>query len=153
MPISTGKNLYSGVYGGVFYNIKTGEVISVQPELVYSGQGVKGEGGKIVLSYINLTPLVRYNNAGFFVGIGPQVGFLLSAKSKPDGGSGEDIKDQLKGTDIAAVIATGYELASGIGFYARYNHGLTTISDDSNDKIFNRVFQIGLRYRINTNKK
>jgi len=146
-----GKKALVGFYGGVFYNIACGETFSVQPELVYSGQGAKyeefGIEAKIVLSYINLTPLARFNtSSGFFVGVGPQLGFLLSAKGKVDGQDDEDIKDQLKGIDIGGAIAAGYELENGFGFYARYNHGFTTISDNSDEKVFNRVFQVGVRY-------
>ncbi len=151
------KKSLLGFYGGVYYNIACGETFSFQPELVYSGQGVKyeygGEEAKIVLGYINLTPLARFNtSSGFFVGVGPQFGFLMSAKTKADGEDDEDIKDDVKGIDIAAAIAAGYELASGFGFYARYNHGFIKLDDTSSEeKVFNRVFQIGLRYTLKMN--
>lgn len=149
-----GKKALLGFYGGAFYNIACGETFSVQPELVYSGQGAKydfmGFESKLVLSYINLTPLARFNtSSGFFVGVGPQLGFLLSAKAKAEGQDDEDVKDQLKGIDIAGAVAAGFEFESGFGFYARYNHGFTTISDQSDTKVFNRVFQVGLRYSFN----
>jgi len=128
----------------------------VQPELVYSAQGAKyemsGISAKVALNYLNLTPLLRYNSSGFFVGVGPQIGFLMSAKTKVDGADDEDIKDNLKGVDFAAAIAAGYEFENGFGFYARYNHGLSTISDVSDEKVFNRVFQIGLRYSLKPSK-
>jgi len=152
-----GKKSLIGPYFGVFYNVKCGDMFSIQPELVYSAQGAKyevlGEKAKIAASYINLTPLFRLNtSSGFFVGVGPQIGFLMSAKIKADGEEDQDVKDDMKGTDIAAAIAVGYEMKSGFGFYARYNHGLTTVADDDDSKVFNRVFQVGLRYAINTGK-
>jgi|EndMetStandDraft_4_1072995.scaffolds.fasta_scaffold83913_1 hypothetical protein len=151
------KKSLLGPYFGVFYNIKASEMFSIQPELVYSMQGVKYEDdpfkAKYALSYLNLTPLLRYNNpSGFFAGIGPQIGFLLSGKYKEDGEDDVDIKDELKGIDIGAAIALGYELKSGFGFYARYNHGFTTVVDDDDTKIFNRVIQVGVRYQLKVNK-
>jgi Outer membrane protein beta-barrel domain len=148
-----GKKSLMGIYGGVYYNLELSENISVQPELVYSGQGVKyeasGTTAKVVLGYVNLTPLLRYNSSGgFFVGIGPQIGFLTSAKTKVDGESDEDVKDQFKGTDFAAVIAIGFEMENGFGVYARYNHGISKIPDASDVKVYNRVFQVGLRYNL-----
>jgi hypothetical protein len=145
-----GKKSLIGPYFGIFYNVKCGGMFSFQPELVYSGQGVKfedlGEEAKLVANYLNLTALARLNtSSGFFVGFGPQIGFLMSAKLKADGDE-VDFKDDMKGSDIAAALAVGYELKSGFGFYARYNHGLSSVADDSDTKVFNRVIQIGLRY-------
>jgi hypothetical protein len=156
-----GKKSLIGAYFGAFYNIKASEMFSVQPELVFSMQGVKYKDEDFdfeetfKINYINLTPLLRYNNpSGFFAGIGPQIGFLLSGKLKEEGEEEVDIKDELKGIDIAAALAVGYELKSGFGFYARYNHGFTSIVDDEDDdvKIFNRVFQVGVRYQLKLNK-
>ena len=153
-----GKKSLLGPYFGVFYDIKVSDMFSIQPELVYSIQGVKYEESgfkqKIPLSYLNLTPLLRYNNpSGFFAGIGPQIGFLLSAKVKEDGEDDIDIKDELKSVDIAAVLAVGYELKGGFGFYARYNHSLTSLADESDIKVFNRVFQLGIRYKFTLKKE
>lgn len=152
-----GKKALLGPYFGVFYNIKASDMFSVQPELVYSMQGVKYEISgfkvKVPTSYLNLTPLLRYNNpSGFFVGVGPQIGFLLSAKVKEDGEDDVDIKDEMKGVDFAAALAIGYELKNGFGFYARYNHGLSKIPDADDSKVFNRVFQVGVRYAFKMEK-
>ena len=145
-----GKKSLIGPHFGIFYNAKLTEMFSIQPDLVYSAQGVKyevlGVEVKAATSYINLTGLVRLNtSSGFFVGLGPQIGFLMSAKAKTEGADDEDFKDDMKGTDFAAALAAGFELESGFGFYARYNHGLSTIAEDDS-KAYNRVFQVGLRY-------
>ncbi|MBL7740608.1 MAG: PorT family protein [Chitinophagaceae bacterium] len=151
------KKALLGPYFGVFYNIKASDMFSVQPELVYSMQGVRYENSgfevKIPASYLNLTPLFRYNNpSGFFVGVGPQIGFLLSAKVKEDGEDDVDIKDDLKGIDFSAALAAGYELKNGFGFYVRYNHGLSQIPDEDDVKVYNRVFQVGVRYAFKMEK-
>ena len=157
--IGADKSSKIGFYGGLFYNAAFADMFSVQPELVFSTQGAKFEDlgieVKFNLAYMNFTPLLRWNHeSGFFLGTAPQVGFLLSAKSKVDSDE-EDIKDDLKGVDFAWVLAAGYEMESGFGFYARYNHGLSTLDDADTDasKVFNRVFQIGLRYAFNKGSK
>ncbi|NJO25381.1 MAG: PorT family protein, partial [Bacteroidia bacterium] len=121
---------------------------------VYSKEGAQDKDNsdyKIHLDYINITALFRYNSRGFFVGIGPQLGVLGSAKVKYMGNS-DDIKDDLKSTNIAAAIAAGYELPNGLGFYARYNLGLVNIGSESGDDIKTTGINIGLRFSLNPEK-
>jgi hypothetical protein len=154
---SDGKKANVQLYFGAYYNIALSDNISLQPELVYSGQGAKWEEGgdkaKLNLAYLNFTPLFRYNfPGGFFVGMAPQVGFLSSAKWKYDGEE-IDVKDDVKSIDFSGALALGYMLPNGFGFYARYAHGFTSIDkEDSDSKIFNRVFSVGLRYNIGGSK-
>jgi hypothetical protein len=154
---SDDKKSKLGIYGGVFYNHKLSSNFSLQPELVYSAQGVKFEEGdnKAVykLNYINLTPLVRWNSSsGFFVGVGPQVGFLMSANYEENDEDGEDIKDLFKGIDFAGVVALGFETKKGIGAYARFNLGLSNIIDEDDADVKNSVFQVGLRFNFGAMK-
>ncbi len=60
---------------------------SLQPEVLYSGQGAKFSDslvtGKLNYGYLNVPVLFKYQHAsGLFAETGPQVGFLLSAKEK-----------------------------------------------------------------------
>lgn len=139
---------------GVYYNAAVGDKFSIQPEVGYSPQGIKlessGISGKILLDYLSLGALARWNSgSGFYLGTGPQLGFLLSAKTKVDGQPDEDIKDQLKSSDFAWMFRAGYDLPGGFGFYAGFNLGLTTIDDSSPaDDVKNRVIQVGIRYNL-----
>ena len=84
---------------------------------------------------------------GFSLELGPQVGFLLSAKEEFDGESDEDIKDFIKGTDFGVNFGIGYQMETGLNFGARYNLGLSDIPEDSGgDSIKNGVFQISVGY-------
>jgi hypothetical protein len=153
-----GKKVNVQLYGGVYYNYAFHDNFSIQPELVYSGQGAVSEVSssktKLNLAYLNFTPLLRYNTpSGFFVGLGPQIGFNISAKIKYDDDTEDDIKDDVKGTDFAGALALGYQLPNGFGFYARYNHSFTTIDKEDSDKLYNRVFSVGLRYSFGASKK
>ncbi len=137
---------------GAFVKFHLTEAISLQPELYYSGQGAKsdnpGEKGKINLGYLNLPVLFQYNvKGGFFAETGPQIGFLLSAKAKPDGGGSVDIKDAFKKTDFDWAFGVGYLTPMNLGINARYNLGLGNIVDGSGDgKAHNSVIQVGVFY-------
>lgn len=139
-----------GLNAGAFVEIPVAEKFSVKPELVYSLQGAKGEDDsdeKLNLSYINIPVLAKYNIAeGFFAETGPQIGFLVSAKAK-DGDDDTDVKDAFKSTDFSWALGLGYELPAGFGINARYNFGLSKITEiESETK--NGVFQVGVFYKF-----
>src|ERR1700754_1201103 len=59
-----------GINGGLQASLHLNEMFSVNPEAVYSSQGVKAEegDGSINLNYINVPVLLQYNNpSGLFV--------------------------------------------------------------------------------------
>ena len=132
--------------GGALVKIPLADALSLQPEVVYSGQGAKFDGGKISLNYINVPVLATYTlPVGVFFQTGPQIGFLMSAKQKVDGEDAVDIKSQLKSTDFSWAIGAGYLVTSAnIGFNVRYNLGLSKLADGGDSK--NTVFQVGVFY-------
>jgi hypothetical protein len=138
-----------GFHLGGLLNVPVAESFSVQPELVFSLQGVKYDGdAKVNMSYLNIPILAKYTTkAGFFAETGPQLGFLLSAKSKVDGESG-NVKDYFKKTDFSWALGIGYQSQSNIGVNARFNFGLSKLDADGEVKMFNRVFQVGLFYLL-----
>ena len=130
-----------GFHLGAVAEISIADKFSFQPELLFSTQGVKfeesGEGytyeSKTKLNYLNIPLMAKfYIIEGLSIEAGPQVGFLMSAKAKGEetdsfGGVtetfeyDEDIKDDIKGTDIGINVGAGYKLDSGLFFNARYN--------------------------------
>ncbi len=143
-----------GFHFGAFYQIPVSNGISVQPEVAYSAEGAKvsgdGSSGSYNLGSLNLAALFRYNfQGGFNLATGPQYGILLSAKEKEDGDS-YDAKDSFKGGNFAWAFTAGYDLPTGLGFYARYNLGLANIVDESDVDVKSSTIQIGLRYNISS---
>ena len=139
-----------GFNAGAVAKISVSEAFSVQPELVFSTQGSKFDGGgdaALKFNYINLPILAQYNTSGFVIETGPQFGFLMSAKFD-DGDDDVDIKDELKGLDISWAIGAAYLTESGFGVNARFNLGLSNISDSDEGKIKNSVIQIGVFYLL-----
>ncbi len=154
-----GKKSLLGIYIGVYYNMSLNKQFSIQPELVYSAQGVRyefsGQEEKITANYINFTPFFRYNTpGGFFLGTGPYIGFLMSAEFKEQGQPDIDIKDDLKSMDFGWGFGAGFSSKGGLGFDLRFNLGLSTIDDDPNPiDIMHRVFSVGIHYGIAPSKK
>jgi len=141
-----------GFNAGFLANISLPGKFSLQPEVVYSGQGTKmtspDGNGNINLGYVNVPVLLKYKTAmGFFVEAGPQAGFLLSAKAKSAGVT-TDIKDSFKSTEIAGVFGLGYMSPLNIGVDARYNLGLSNLdkSSISTSTAKNGVIQIAVFY-------
>jgi hypothetical protein len=143
----------SDLHAGVLVNIPLLAGLSVQPEAVYSGQGAKinDDGDDITLGtgLINIPVMVQYSYKGVFVETGPQLGFLISAKEKEKNFS-QDIKSDLKSTEIAWGAGLGYKSKIGLGIDARYNFGIGNIAksatefDSFGQSARNGVFQIGL---------
>lgn len=136
---------------GALGHIHLAKQWALQPEIVYSLQGAMINTGnvetKINLGYINVPVLFQYMfDNGFRLQAGPQLGFLVSAKSKT-GSLAVDIKDNLKTVDFGLGVGAGYvHTPSGFGVDARYNFGLSNINDNDNDKLYNRGFQLGVFY-------
>jgi hypothetical protein len=155
--VSDAKGL-TGFYFGPYYNISIANNFSVQTEAVYSAEGAKESGtdAKLHLNYVNISALLRYNcHCGFFVGTGPQYGFLTSAKLK-QGGTTQDEKDLFKSGDFSWGLAAGYDMHCGFGFYTRYNLGLGSIAKDQFDTkqdVKTSCFQVGFRYNFTMEQK
>jgi hypothetical protein len=147
---------------GALVSIPAFSSFTVQPELVFSGQGSKvsdndpsDPSGTFNFKYLNVPVLLKYNtSSGFFAETGPQFGILLSANAK-QGGNSMDIKSSLKSSDFAWVFGVGYLLPVNLGFDARYNLGLQNLASDASGggSIKNGVIQIGVFYMFGEGPK
>jgi hypothetical protein len=145
---------------GGFSEIKISEKFAVQPELLYSTQGAKFDGGSESLNYINIPVMAKFFVAeSFSIEAGPQIGFLTSAKAKfDDEDVSVDIKDELKSIDFGLNFGAGYDFTPNLSAGLRYNLGLSNIADnESNDEegfetedfeLKNSVFSLSLSYKF-----
>jgi hypothetical protein len=138
--------------GGLLLNAPLGHRLSLQPELLYSGQGAQAQdnSGTLHLGYINVPVLLKLMGPeGLFSEIGPQLGILTSASLK-SGINSVDVKSGYSSTDISAVVGFGYYAKSAhIGIDLRYNFGLANIENHSSSissggTVKNNVFQVGM---------
>jgi hypothetical protein len=157
----------TGLLLGVAANFAMNDLISIQPELLYSQQGAKAaEGsGTFHANYINLPILVKATfgdgDTKFFANVGPQVGYWMGGKFKSDAGE-EDIKfeDDEDGNGynrldvgLLAGIGVGRQVGSGMMTVdLRYGLGLSNINKYKEDlpsdmnKQSNRVLSLSLSY-------
>jgi Outer membrane protein beta-barrel domain len=154
--VQDAKTLVS-VNGGVFAKLPLTHSISVQPELVYSGQGAKYNDGSLAatqhINYFNVPVLLKYHNfTGFFLETGPQFGFLMSANAKESGVSVDD-KNGYKSTDWSWVFGAGYKIpTTRLSIDLRYNLGISNVIDNGYQNNYdggtahNGIFQLGLMY-------
>jgi opacity protein-like surface antigen len=134
---------------GGLAEIKLSDKFALQPELLYSSQGGKADGGTYNVDYINIPVMAKFYVVDkFSIEAGPQVGFLVSAKAKPDSGDDVDIKDELKSTDFGANFGLGYNFTDNISAGVRYNLGLSQIVDADDVDVQNTVFSISAAYRF-----
>ena len=139
-----------GYHFGLLGHIHFDNHFAIQPEIVYSAQGAKytndNEITKYNLGYINIPVQFQYMfDNGFRLQAGPQIGFLISAKSKNDNST--DNINNLKPIDFGISAGMSYVFPpTGFGVDARYNFGFSNINKNSDVNTTNRGFQFGIFY-------
>jgi len=144
----------AGFHFGLLGHIHFDSNFAIQPEIVYSAQGAKNGDTKYNLDYLNVPVLFQYMfDNGFRIQAGPQLGFLISAKSK-NNNDNTDIKDYYKPIDFGASIGASYVFPpTGFGIDVRYNLGLSNINKNSDVNSTNRGLQLGIFYIFGKNSK
>mgnify|MGYP003576305024 FL=1 len=124
-----------GFHVGGFAEINIVEKFFIQPELLFSAQGTKVDGGfggdvDFKLNYLNIPVLAKYYivDNKFSVEAGPQLGVLLSAKAED-----EDIKDVTRSVDFGFNIGAGYNFTDNLAVGLRYTIGLSPLTDEDVD--------------------
>ena len=152
---SKGTAYQFGFHVGGLVNFSINDMFSVQPEILYSQKGAKGDGtagspsdAHINLSYIDVPVLlhVATGETGLFFEAGPQIGFLLSANTEYQGSS-TDVKNATNAVDFGYAAGIGFQSEVGLMGGLRYNGaftstgksttvGNTTIQDNSKNSAF-----------------
>lgn len=139
-----------GLQAGALANFGLSDLISIQPEVLYSQKGYQLEADsdiKLKLNYIDIPVLVKVNADGLFFEAGPQLGILAGAKIT-DGDDDEDVKDGYNTVDFGYVAGLGYQAESGPMIGLRYNGGISNIikNGSDSDKVRNSAFQLYVGY-------
>ncbi len=140
--VTTEARSLAGLLVGGVVEVEIMDWFSVQPELLYSVQGIRLGDVSIVNNYINLPIMAKFNPIdGLYGEVGPQIGFLISASQKNQADRITTTQDY-KTVDFGLGFGAGYTIQDlGLGFGIRYNAGLSNIFKD-NSRIKNGVFQI-----------
>ncbi|WP_130736698.1 porin family protein [Flavobacterium sp. J27] len=140
-----------GFQVGGFAEIGISDKFAIQPELLYSAQGTKYDGAgdpSLNLDYLNIPVMAKYYvTEGFSLEAGPQIGFLLSAKAKSDGGD-VDFKDYVNSTDFGLNVGAGYDVTENINLGLRYGFGLSDVNKEGDDSIKNSNFAFAVAYKF-----
>jgi|SRR5436190_10867271 len=138
----------TGFHVGGLAHIHVAKHFAIQPEVLYSTQGANRGSTKHKENYINVPVLGQYmTNTGFRLQTGPQVGFVVSAKSET-GDVEVDIKDQVNTVEFGWSFGASYICKFGFGLDARYNLGISNITETESVTAKNRVFQVGAFYQF-----
>jgi hypothetical protein len=125
--VNTVSDSRFGFHAGIFANIGFAKLFAFQPELLYSQKGAKVHGNHDAgtrFHYVDVPLAFHVNTDGFFFEAGPQVGFLVAAKSE-SGSVSVDVKDRYKSVDFGYLAGLGYQLKHGLGVGLRYNGEFT----------------------------
>ncbi len=163
----------TGFAAGLMAEIPVAKNFSVQPELLYSQQGMKISysdpdvqnshyKSTIKLNYLNIPVMLKYYVVkGLSVQAGPQVGILLKANNEYqdnflgyDNRENLDLKDYANGVDASVNFGLGYQFKDKFYADVRYNASYTNVFKDVtantnyiiNSDMKNKVFQITIGY-------
>jgi hypothetical protein len=148
------NSIRTSVHLGIFSEIIINDKFSIQPEILYSGQGYSGSAtpgfSRSKYDYLNLPVLAKiYVADKISIEAGPQIGFLLSAKERTSNDNATIPKQ--KTVDLGLNLGLAYDLKNGMFFQTRYNLGLSNInsSDNANAvKYTNSVIQLSVGVRF-----
>jgi len=153
------KNLRTGLLAGGFLTFNFVPLLSFEPEVLYSQQGVKLKQGSqeatVELDYVQIPLLLRIGGsgkgaAGLYGLVGPSFGFTTNTKITQSGQPDFDIDDQIKNHDSAIVFGVGITLSRFL-VEGRYSEGFEDFNESSNGNVVknrNRVFSalVGLHF-------
>jgi hypothetical protein len=136
---------------GVFLNHRFNSRWSVQPELLYSGEGQQyfqdGVDRTIALGYVEVPVMVQYAATHqLYLEFGPQIGFLTSAEDRGRGNDIINVKGDFTKNQVSIDLGAGVDFTPRFGVFARYNIGLTDVSLFDNIVDHSDVGQLGLRF-------
>lgn len=154
-----------GFNAGALLQLRLQDKFLLQPELLYSVKGYRTastqfiEEATVSLNYINVPVLLGFQPAkNLSLLLGPEFGFLSSARSKV-GGNNTDVSRIYGDFDIGVDLGVACHFNKKMGLDLRYNYGLKNLVNvaytDPNGNIIdvgntgaNRVLQFGLYYLI-----
>lgn len=143
----------TGLGGGLDLEMNCSPVVSLQAGVHFAQQGFGvAKGDDIASARFNtitgslLLRLKATKNLYFLAG--PQFGYVLDAKSTPNGMPEYDMGDFINKQDYYAVFGTGYRFNNNIFVDARYQYGFNNMAKDLGPDaiIKNRTLSLRLGY-------
>lgn len=143
----------SNIGGSFFLNSRLiGHFITLRTELGFYSKGGTYRGGVVDetnLSYVAAPALLLQTKIGFLKAYaGPQLGFLITAKSKT-GNLEQDVKAAYKTTELMGVVGAEMNLPLRLMAGVRYNFGISNINEiaQTTSRPGMYMLYVGLRLR------
>ncbi|MDR2910020.1 MAG: PorT family protein [Bacteroidales bacterium] len=157
--------IHPGIHAGIFAEYTLNNFVGIQGELLYSMMGSEEEyswpipdtdnlgNAKIIYKndYVVLPIIAKlYVIKGLSLDLGPQLGYIISAKDKINK-NGEttttNYYDIVDGKfDVAFAMGLSYKLSNRFSVSGRFNLGITEFNNGYDLK--NNVAQFGIGYRL-----
>lgn len=162
----------TGFYIGAGADIPLGEMVSIEPGLVYTQRGYGLKGNLTInklkieainaratsqMHYIDLPVLIKVKPAGgLTIFAGPQISYLVKNNLQADVAvlgfslinTDLDITNQFNKFDVGITGGIGYEFEGGFGIAASYEKGFNRLDKNQNFKVFNEGIKAGFTYKF-----
>lgn len=136
-----------GFHIGVLVTVEATNRISLQPEFLFSTQGAQLENGNFKTAYFVMPIMLKYLfYPSFSVEVGPQGGFLGSARSQ-----NTVVTEEFHPVDFGINVGAGYAMTKKVDFGLRYCIGLSNMEKDrllGATASKNSVFQLFMSYAL-----
>ena len=101
----------------------------LQPEIMFSNQVIKSDGGDVKLNYIKVPVMLKvYPLSRLSVEVGPEFSYLISSSPKTLKYEDATVKfEDCKGFNFGAGVGAAYEFDFGLMVGARYSMGFTDL--------------------------
>ncbi len=123
---------------GVLADFKGSEKFNLRSGLLFNGNrsslSFDNEKTKLSANYLSVPLLGRFKLSEGLYGIaGPQLGFLMSAKSTYSDGDSEDIKSEMKSTNFSGLFGAEYQFSDKFRLGVNYTAGFSNIGKSDDD--------------------
>jgi hypothetical protein len=129
---------------GAYANFKFSDKWGVTPEVLWSAQGAELDNAKLETDFVIVPIMLRWRIIDLIsLEAGPQFNFLSNAKL-----DGNDVKDDMESTSYSAAFGALVHLPLGFNGGLRYIMGMTDLSEDDDDELKDRTFQVYVGWTI-----
>lgn len=139
MTFDPGFSMGTGFQVGALVNLHWGQRTEsslpgtgwwgLQPEVLFSNQVIKSDGGDIKLNYIKVPVMLKvYPLSRLSVEVGPEFSYLTSSSPESVKVDGATVKvEDFKGFNFGVGVGAAYEFNFGLMVGARYSMGFTDL--------------------------
>jgi hypothetical protein len=141
-----------GLHAGGFAGLSLLGIGGAETGAYYSQKGFvthyNSNKSETITSYVDVPLVIRFNIFPFtHLFAGPQASFLLDSRQKTVAGTHNSTEGMRK-MDFAGVIGVGLNLPGGVRISTSYDHGIRTIYQINDLKVYNRVVKISAGYKF-----